>query len=51
MLTISKRWVQQIIFLAIIAGILGGCGVRGNLDPPSGQKPKKDQPFILDKVI
>lgn len=45
------KWLHYFVTIAVIAGLLAGCGVRGDLDPPSGQKPKKDQPFILDKII
>jgi hypothetical protein len=38
--------------ILVAVGLLSGCGVRGKLDPPPGSTPaKKDDPFILDKII
>jgi predicted small lipoprotein YifL len=45
-----NRWYRLIIVSAMALG-LAACGVRGDLDPPPGSEPKKDEPFILDKII
>ncbi|HEY7748289.1 MAG TPA: lipoprotein [Aestuariivirgaceae bacterium] len=44
------RWYRLIVWSAI-AVVLAACGVRGDLDPPPGAEPKKDEPIILDKII
>jgi predicted small lipoprotein YifL len=42
----------MVICLVVAAGMLSGCGARGGLDPPPGaDPPKKDDPFVLDKII
>ncbi len=46
-----RRWAM-VVCLLVAAGTLSGCGVRGDLDPPPGSTPpKKDDPFVLDKII
>ncbi len=46
------RRLTMAICLLVAAGLLSGCGVRGELDPPPGSTPpKKDDPFVLDKII
>jgi predicted small lipoprotein YifL len=44
-------WFYRTIVLAALALALAACGVRGDLEPPPGSEPKKDEPFILDKII
>ena len=44
--------IRMILSAFILAGLLSGCGLRGELDPPKGTpKETPDNPFILDKVI
>jgi predicted small lipoprotein YifL len=47
----SMNWWYRLIVLVGIAVALTACGVRGDLDPPPGATPKKDEPIILDKLI
>lgn len=39
------------IVVSALALALAACGVRGDLEPPPGSEPKKNDPFILDKII
>ena len=43
-------WCYRLIVLSAFALVLAGCGVRGDLDPMPDAR-KKDEPFILDKII
>ena len=45
--------IRNILSLLIVAGLLAGCGVRGEPEPPPGSKPdkNKDRSIILDKLI
>lgn len=43
--------IYRLIVLSALALTLAACGVRGDLDPPPGSEPKKDEPIILDKII
>ena len=45
------NWWYRLIVLAAIALAFTACGVRGDLAPPPGSKPKKDEPIVLDKII
>jgi hypothetical protein len=45
------NWCCRLLILSAVALSLIACGVRGDLDPPSGAEQKKDEPFILDKII
>jgi predicted small lipoprotein YifL len=47
----SMIWSRRLIILCLIAVGLAACGVRGDLDPPPGSAQKKDEPFVLDKII
>jgi predicted small lipoprotein YifL len=47
----SMNWCCRILILSAVALSLIACGVRGGLDPPPDSQQKKDQPFILDKII
>ena len=46
-------FVRNILSLLILAGLIAGCGVRGEPEPPPGTKPDKtkDRSIILDKLI
>ena len=41
----------RMIVVSALALALAACGVRGDLDPPPGSEPQKDEPFLLDKII
>jgi predicted small lipoprotein YifL len=41
----------RMIVVSVLALALAACGVRGDLEPPPGSEPKKNDPFILDKII
>jgi predicted small lipoprotein YifL len=43
--------IYRLIVVSALALTLAACGVRGDLDPPPGAEPKKDEPIILDKII
>ena len=43
--------IHWLIVASALALTLAACGVRGDLDPPPGSEPKKDEPIILDKII
>jgi predicted small lipoprotein YifL len=43
--------IYRLIVAIGLALTLAACGVRGDLDPPPGSEPKKDEPIILDKII
>jgi hypothetical protein len=44
--------LAKVMCILVAVGLLSACGVRGKLDPPPGSTPaKKDDPFILDKII
>jgi predicted small lipoprotein YifL len=46
-----RRWTIAVALL-VAAGMMAGCGTRGDLDPPPGSAPpNKDDPFVLDKII
>ena len=45
------NWWYRLLFALALALGLASCGVRGDLDPPPGSDQKKDEPFILDKII
>jgi predicted small lipoprotein YifL len=45
------NWVWRMIVLSLVVLGLAACGVRGDLEPPQGAKPQKDEPFVLDKII
>jgi predicted small lipoprotein YifL len=44
-------WFCRMVVLSLVAMGLAACGVRGDLEPPQGAKPEKDEPFVLDKII
>ena len=46
-----RRWTIAVCLL-VAAGLLSGCGARGDLDPPPGSTaPSQDDPFVLDNII
>jgi predicted small lipoprotein YifL len=45
------NWWYRLIVIAGIAAAISACGVRGDLDPPPGSKPQKNESIILDKII
>jgi predicted small lipoprotein YifL len=45
------RIVKQVLCLVVLSGLLAACGVKGDLDPPSGAEQRKDEPIVLDKII
>jgi len=44
---------RNLLVLLVLAGLIAGCGVRGDPEPPPGSKPdkNKDRSIILDKLI
>ena len=45
------RIVNQVLCLVVLSALLAACGVKGDLDPPSGAEQRKDEPIVLDKII
>jgi predicted small lipoprotein YifL len=43
--------VRNLLSIVILAGLLAACGVRGEPEAPSGPKPDKNRPIVLDKLI
>jgi predicted small lipoprotein YifL len=43
---------RRVLVAALLAGLVAGCGVRGDLEPPPGaEQEPEDPPFILDPLI
>ena len=46
--------LRRVVIIAVLAGLLAACGVRGPLEPPPGtsdDEQKKDSEFILDGIL
>jgi predicted small lipoprotein YifL len=44
--------LRNFLILALLAGLLAGCGVRGALEPPPGAAaPDPDEPAAIDPLI
>jgi predicted small lipoprotein YifL len=39
------------VLIVALALAVGGCGVKGSLEPPGGPQPQKNDPFVLDPLI
>ena len=46
-------FLGKLVILAVLTGLLGACGVKGDPEPPPGSDPNKnkDRPIVLDKLI
>jgi predicted small lipoprotein YifL len=43
---------RRLLLAALLAGLVGACGVRGGLEPPPGaEQEPEDPPFILDPLV
>jgi predicted small lipoprotein YifL len=48
----SMTAVRSLIVVAMLAGLVAACGVRGPLEPPPGAEDEPvDPPFILDPLV
>lgn len=59
----GRNLLKNFVLLAALAGALSACGRKGDLEPPPArtpvvggteqpaERPVKDKPFILDKLI
>jgi predicted small lipoprotein YifL len=44
--------LRNLLVIALLAGLVAACGVRGPLEPPPGAEDEpKDPPFILDPLV
>jgi predicted small lipoprotein YifL len=46
--------LRRLVILAVLAGLIAACGVRGALEPPPGtadDEQKKDPDFVLDRIL
>jgi predicted small lipoprotein YifL len=44
--------LRRLLVAALLAGLVAGCGVRGDLEPPPGAEDEpQDPPFILDPLV
>jgi len=44
--------LRRLLVAALLAGLVGACGVRGPLEPPPGaEQEPEDPPFILDPLV
>jgi predicted small lipoprotein YifL len=48
----SMTALRSLLVAALLAGLVGACGVRGDLEPPPGaEQEPEDPPFILDPLV
>ena len=49
----KSRMLRRLVIVAVLAGLVAGCGVRGPLEPPPGAKQdeEKKPDFVLDGLL